>query len=186
MITVIGIRIFTGVHSIVKILSPKSITMKKIRSPEKKVGIWIDQEKALIVRIEGEGPPVLEKMKSEVESRIRIPGEGKVSARFGQSFIDDKEKKQHRQHNQREKFFKEIIKEIKNADYLYLIGPGPAKDGLYNALENDQTARIKVILTEPTDRLTQQQLIVKIESFFTGKLFIMLKKKLKKEILEHA
>lgn len=186
MITVIGLRIFTGVHSIVKIFSLKSITMKKIRSPEKKTGIWIDQEKALIVRIEGDGPPVLEKMKSDVESRIRIAGEGKVSARFGQSFIDDKEKKQHRQHNQREKFFKEIIKEIKNADYLYLMGPGPAKEGLYNALENDQTARVKVIMTEPADRMTQQQLIVKVESFFNSRLFFMLKKKLKKDMLEHA
>jgi len=160
--------------------------MKKIRSPEKKAGIWIDQEKALIVRIDGEGPPVLEKLHSYVESRIRIAGEGKVSARFGQSFLDDKEKKQHRQHNQREKFFKEIIKLIKNADYLYLMGPGPAKEGLNNALENDQTVVVKVIMTEPADRMTQKQLIVKVESFFNSKLFLMLKKKLKKDMLEHA
>jgi stalled ribosome rescue protein Dom34 len=109
-----------------------------------------------------------------------------VSARFGNTFIDDKEKKQHRQHNQREKFFKEIIKVIRSTDYLYLMGPGPAKEGLNNVLENDQTAKVKVLLTEPADRMTQQQLIIKVESFFNSKLFFMLKKKLKKEMLEHA
>ena len=160
--------------------------MKKIRSPEIKAGIWIDQEKAFIVHMEGEGPPLLEKIKSEVESRIRIPGEGKVSARFGQSFIDDQEKKQHRQHNQREKFFKEVVKLVKGWDYLYLMGPGPAKDGLYNALENDVTVKAKVILTEPADRMTRQQLIAKVETFFKDKLFLMLKRKMKKEMLAHA
>ncbi|HEX4877922.1 MAG TPA: hypothetical protein VFV31_14690 [Chitinophagaceae bacterium] len=160
--------------------------MKRIRSPEKKTGIWIDQEKAFLVRIEGEGPPVLEKIKSEVESRIRIPGEGKVSARFGQSFIDDQEKKQHRQHNQREKFFKQVAKLVKGDDFIYLMGPGPAKEGLNNEIENDSTFKAKVILIEPADRMTQQQLIAKVETFFTDKLFYMLKRKLKKEMLAHA
>ena len=68
--------------------------MKKIKAPEKKAGIWIDQETAYIIRVSGETEPMLERIKSDVESRIRIRGEGKVSARFGNAFIDDQEKKQ--------------------------------------------------------------------------------------------
>jgi stalled ribosome rescue protein Dom34 len=157
--------------------------MKKIRSPEIKGGIWIDQEKAYIIQIEGIGPPVLEIIKSNVESRIRIPGEEKVSARFGQSFIDDQEKKQRRQHQQREKYFKHVVKLVKEWDYLYLMGPGPAKNGLQNVLENDTTAKVKIILTETADQMTRQQLIAKVETFFKNKLFLLLKRKLKKEML---
>lgn len=160
--------------------------MKKMRPPARKTGVWIDQEKAFIIRIEGEGAPWLEKMESRVESRIRIPGEEKVSARFGQTFIDDQEKKQHRQHNQREKFFKEVIKKIKEENFLYLVGPGPAKEGLNNALENDKSVKAKVVLIEPADAMTEQQLIKKVEDFFESKLFFLLKRKLKKEMLSHT
>jgi len=95
--------------------------MKKVKPPEKKAGVWLDQETAFIVHLIGDAEPVVERLKSGVESRIRIPGEVKVSARFGQSFLDDKEKKQHRQRNQREKFFKSIIKMIHDVDYIYLL-----------------------------------------------------------------
>ena len=82
--------------------------MKKIKLPEKKAGIWIDQENAYIVRVASLSEPVLEKIKSAVESIIRNKGEGKVSARFGHAFIDDQEKKQRRQKNQRLKYFKDL------------------------------------------------------------------------------
>jgi hypothetical protein len=159
--------------------------MKKIRSPEKKAGIWLDQEVAFIIRMVDEGEPVIEKVKSDVESRIRIPGEEKVSARFGQSYLDDQEKKQKRQRNQREKYFKEIIKLLSDVDYLYILGPGLAKEGLNNAIENDTSLKLKVILSEAADRLTRPQLIARVEDFFHDKLFTQLKRDLKKKELLH-
>lgn len=59
-------------------------------------------------------------------------------------------------------------------------------EGHFNALENDQTARVKVIMTEPADRKTQHQLIAKVDSIFKSKPFFILKRKLKKDMMEHA
>jgi hypothetical protein len=154
--------------------------MKKIKLPEKKAGIWLDQEKAYIIRMEGEGEPVMEKIKSDVESRIRYAGEGKVSARFGHSFIDDQEKKQKRQRHQRRRYFKEIIGHIHDADYIYLFGPGEAKEELNNAIEDDQTIKGKVVAIATVDRLTQKQMIVKMKDYFNDEPFRVLKKKLSK------
>ncbi len=66
--------------------------MKKLRPPVRKAGIWLDQENAYVVQMTDGEEPVVKRIKSGVESRIRIKGEGRVSARFGHTFIDDQEK----------------------------------------------------------------------------------------------
>ena len=155
--------------------------MKRKYLPDKKAGIWLDQEKAYIIRIEGEGEPVLQKLKSDVEIRVRFPGEGKVFARFGNAFLDDQEKKQKRQRQQRHEFFKEIADLIHDADYIYLFGPSIAKEGLNNFIEEDHTIKGKVVAIENADRLTQNQMKVKVESFFKDEVFRNFKKRMRKE-----
>ena len=66
--------------------------MKKIKKVENKAGVWINQEIAIIVHIDGDNHPKIEKIKSGVESRVRYAGETKVFARFGHAFISDQEK----------------------------------------------------------------------------------------------
>ena len=155
--------------------------MKKVKPPEKKAGVWLDQETAFIVHLIGDAEPVVERLKSGVESRIRIPGEVKVSARFGQSFLDDKEKKQHRQRNQREKFFKSIIKMIHDVDYIYLFGPGKAKEGLNNALEKDHSFKGKLVAIDTTDKLPRKQVLLKSINYFSDDAFKLYKKDLQKK-----
>lgn len=155
--------------------------MKKIKPPERKAGIWLDQENALIVHIIGDGEPVTERLKSGVESRIRYPGEGKVSARFGQSYLDDQEKKQHRQRNQREKFFKKIAGLIHDDDFIYLFGPGMAKEGLNNYIEQEPGIKAKVVDIEAADKLTKKQVVLKVQNYFADEAFKLFKKKLKKQ-----
>lgn len=143
--------------------------MKKIK-PEVKTGIWIDQETAYIIRL-AEDEPVIEKIKSGVESRVRIPGEGKNFARFGETYVNDEEKKQRRQHQQRKKYFKEVIAHILHDDFLYLFGPGKGKEELNNAIEEERGFKGKVILIETTDRLSQNQMKEKVTEFFDSKEF---------------
>jgi hypothetical protein len=156
--------------------------MKKVKPPERKAGIWLDQENAYIVQIIGEDEPVIEKIKSNVESRIRIPGEVKVSARFGNLFADDKEKKQHRQQNQREKFFKKVIDLVHDDDYLYLFGPGKAKEGLNNAIEKSHSIKGEVVAIETTDKLTQKETLTKTKEYYNNDTFRMFKKNLRKKL----
>ncbi len=152
--------------------------MKKIKSPEKKAGIWLDQETAYIIRVSGETEPILEKIKSDVESRIRIRGEGKVSARFGNAFINDQEKKQRRQRQQRQRYFKEIIQQLADIDYIYLFGPGKGKEELNNAIEKAHAFKGKVVAVETADRLTKNQMLAKATDFFSDDTLKNLKRKL--------
>jgi len=154
--------------------------MKKNKPPEKKVGVWIDQGNAFLVFIITDAAPLVKRIKSDVESRIRIAGETKVMARFGQAYLDDQEKKQRRQRNQREKFFKELIRLIHEEDYIYIFGPGKAREGLVNAIERDQSFRGKVVAVEASDKLTRNEMLQKVESYFNDVAFRDFKKQQRK------
>jgi hypothetical protein len=154
--------------------------MKKNKPPERKAGIWLDQETAFIIHITGEEEPVIKRLKSGVESRVRYPGEVKVMARFGQAYLDDQEKKQRRQRNQREKFFKELIGLIHEDDYIYIFGPGKAKEGLNNAIEKDHSIKGKVVAIEAADKLTRNQMLQKVVTYFNDEAFRSFKKSLRK------
>lgn len=153
--------------------------MKKVRPPEVKAGIWLDQENAFITLIIGKEEPRLIKIKSEVESRVRIRGEGKVFARFGNAFISDEEKKQHRQQNQRKKYFKQIINPIIAADYVYLFGPGRAKSGLQNAIEKIKGFKGKISAVLPADKMVAREAEAVTTDYFNSVAFKSFKMQLR-------
>ncbi len=152
--------------------------MKKNRAPARNAGIWLDQEDAYIIQVTEGEEPVIKRIRSGVESRIRYKGESKDFARFGQAYLSDQEKKQRRQRNQKEQFFKDLIGEIRKDDYLYLFGPGKTKEGLNNAIEKEPDFKGKVVEIVPADRMTQNQLVAKTIGFFNGETFRAFKKRL--------
>lgn len=153
--------------------------MKKLRPPEVKAGIWLDQEAVFIIKITGKNEPELTKITSAVESRVRFKGEGKVFARFGNAFISDQEKKQSRQHNQREKFFKEIVSRLEDVNYLYLFGPGRAKLGLQNVIEKTKGLKAKIAALEPADKMTAEEAKAETSRYFNDMAFKAYKRQLR-------
>jgi len=102
---------------------------------------------------------------------VRIKGEEKVFARFGNAFINDQEKKQRRQRNERKRYFDEIISRVRDDDYIFLFGPGKGKEELKNAFEKEHGMRAKVLAFETTDRLTRNQLLEKTKKYFDSDEF---------------
>ena len=160
--------------------------MKKKNLPEKKTGIWIDQDDSYIIRLEENKEPFIHHIKSDVESRVRVKGEERVSARFGNTFIDDQEKKQRRQRHERQRYFDEIIELVGNDDYIFIYGPGKGKEELKNAFEKAHGIKAKVIAMETTDQLTKNQRMAKVLDYFNSKEFHEARKNLRHEpILPH-
>lgn len=150
--------------------------------PEIKAGIWIDQKKAFIVRVAGEEYPLLLKIESKVESRVVKPGDAGIDKRSDNAFIDDQEKKQRRQRSELKHFFKEIISYLKDTDYIYLFGPGMAKEGLKNAIEvNQHLIKAKMLELENADKMTQKMIVQKTVAFFGTEEFRLYRKRLRKQ-----
>lgn len=150
--------------------------MKKVDQSYAMAGVWLDQNKAYLIFLDGKNEPELKRINSEVESRVRIPGEGKVFARFGNAFLDDQEKKQRRQQLQRRRYFDTLLKELGKTDFIFLFGPGKGKEELYNRMVKKPAFRGKVVYIETTDRLTKNQMLEKTQKFFSSKFFQKLKK----------
>lgn len=154
--------------------------MKKVKLPEHKTGIWLDQETAYIVHIKGDTLDKVEGLISDVESRVRMAGEGKVYARFGHSFIDNQEKTQHRQQNQRQHFFKEILSHLKGADFLYLFGPGQARNGLQRLIEKDHDLAGHIANSATADLMNKRLAVIETLAYFNGEGFKQYKKERRK------
>ena len=154
--------------------------MKKIK-PEKKAGIWLDQEKAYIISLTENSYPSIKKIRSAVESRIRVPGEDKVFTRFGHTIVDDQVKKQRRQRHQRHRYFTEIIKLIQDVNYIYLFGPSDARYELNNEIEKNHILKGRIVAIKSADRMTQEQMIHATLNFFDSEEYRNFKKNLRKQ-----
>lgn len=150
--------------------------MKKMKLPEHRAGIWLDQETAYIVHLAGDKVGKVEGLISDVESRVRMAGEGKVYARFGHAFLDNQEKTQHRQNNQRKSFFKEILGHLSGVDFLYLIGPGKARYGLQSLIEKDHLLAGHIAGFETADRMSKREAVAATLAYFTGERYKQFKK----------
>jgi hypothetical protein len=157
-----------------------NIMKKNVTAAEKKAGIWLNQEKAFIFKITGTAEPVMEKIRSEVELKVRYAGEKEMSSRAPNFIASDKEKRQRRQQQERVKYFRDIIRHITDADYIYIFGPGETKHGLLHAIEKDKRIPGRTAPIETAGRMTLSQMRMKVKEYFLGLDFRALKKEWKK------
>ncbi len=132
----------------------------------KKVGIWLDQEKAYVITLSDRNEPLLEKIDSGVELTVRYAGEKKPYSHFGTTYSNEQGRKQRRQKQEREQYFKKLIDAVRDADSIYLFGPGKAKQELENAINRDHVIRGKLVGMETEGRLTKNQMLRRVEKFY--------------------
>lgn len=154
--------------------------MKKSYRERGFTGIWIDQEKAYLVHFPPGGSPSVEMMVSGVESRVRFPGEGKKVARFGQAFLDNQETQQRRQHQQRLRFFRKVIDAVSGDDYIFIMGPGPARERLHKGMLRKNGFENRIVAVEPADRMSRAQLLEKMRNYIVSPEFKTWKKAVRK------
>ena len=103
---------------------------------EVKVGLWLDNRKAVIVAICGKKEKIIS-INSNVEEYHQDPKGGKIKNKYGSKDftaydIVDKDREEHLK-----KYFNKIIAQIKNADCILLFGPGKAKQELKKYIEKN-------------------------------------------------
>ncbi len=127
---------------------------------ENRIGIWIDHKHAYLFKISADGSE-MEDQKSE----IHIPDEENL-IRFDRDPFSQSEK-QHHELSEELKYFKKIIEILKNEDYVYLFGPGNAKIELNNIIDKEgKHFPCKVLAIETADKLTQNQMLQKVNKYF--------------------
>lgn len=121
------------------------------------VGIWIDHRKAVIVSAAADGVITSRTLESAVEGHPHFGGqqdgggEKKYEERHGQSL---------------DRYYDEVIGQLKNPNGILILGPGEAKLELKQRLGHSKSNSGRVIAVEATDWLTEPQIIAKVKEHF--------------------
>ncbi len=132
---------------------------------EKRMGIWLDSEKAFLIALTKEGETVA-KIESEVEHRVRFDGEGKTTHRIATLSGNPENKLEERKKHQLADYFDRIMKNLKDADQVFLFGPSQTKDWLGKEFKNDQLMGSRLVGIGNADLITERQMIARTKEFF--------------------
>lgn len=123
---------------------------------KRKVGLWIDHRKAVIVSITGE----FEKIKtiiSGMEKHVRFSGEAQTDT--------EEDIRDRRFTNHLNKYYDEVIAFIRNADSILIMGPGEAKGEIKRRIEDENIAN-QTIDIETADKMIDSQIASKVRHYF--------------------
>ena len=126
----------------------------------KKVGLWLDQNKAVIVSITNAG-----------EERIRITSKMEHYDRFSTSVPGDgspEDVRDRRYWHHLSDYYDNVVTHIGDAKLIQIFGPGEAKYELKKRLEHKDLAQYIVNLDD-VDKLTDTQIISRVRERFPAR-----------------
>ncbi len=119
----------------------------------KRIGLWVDHRKALIVTITDQGEDV-KQVFSGIQKHARVSGKTPLEA-SRQDMVDRQFE------NQVQKFYADIIPHLQQAQSIQIYGPGEAKKELEARLEK-AGFRGQIIETKTMDKMTDRQVVAEI------------------------
>lgn len=132
---------------------------------EKGMGVWLDSEKAFLISFTDTGESI-RKIESEVEHRVRFPGETKGFHRLGGMLSNPDKVHTERTKHQLSEYFNEVMHNLKDAERIYLFGPSVTKEWFEKEIKRDHALREKLIGIENADVITERQMIARTRDFF--------------------
>jgi hypothetical protein len=135
----------------------------------KQVGVWIDQSKAYLIGYKKGKAVLLESIDSPYESIKRIDGEGKDMTRFSpnpEHASNNEHKKHNITQNELNEYYKMMETKLHAFDDILLFGPGTAKEQLRNRLRDNKSFGGKWLSVQPSDKLTDNQLLAFVREFY--------------------
>ncbi|MBN1371409.1 MAG: hypothetical protein JW987_05560 [Anaerolineaceae bacterium] len=131
----------------------------------KQVGLWIDRSKAVIVTIEEDA-----EMMREIKSNIKTPTRSASGVRAqalkrSPGLTDAAATKDPNSHHPLGQYFEGIASLIREADTIWIFGPGEAKVGLENQLKGEGLGG-RILGVETVEKMTDRQIAAKVRDRF--------------------
>ncbi|MDD4971154.1 MAG: hypothetical protein PHT07_17130 [Paludibacter sp.] len=154
---------------------------------KKKVGVWIDTEKAVIISLDavearanvqnslpgerlGKSPKISNDtykiITSPIQTKLRLPGDTKDFAKFGNQHYSTEIKNMHKLKNVKHQYFKNILQGIKDVDELVLFGPSLIKKEFEAQMIKYPLIHSRLLSVEAADVMTDKQMVRWVENYF--------------------
>ena len=130
-------------------------------------GLWIDRRQAIIVTITDEGENI-ERVRSDIERKVRLSGGSRTGKTpYGPQQVSVDGKQEERIKRQLRRYYLEIIRRIRDASKILILGPGEAKAELKKEMEKSKELAAKKTTMESADKMTEKQIAAKVRQFFS-------------------
>ena len=134
----------------------------------KKIGIWLDKEKAHLVTLQNEDVR-FNTIYSEIDF-FNPKGGSRSKTRWGPQDVVQDSKYLEREKHQLKSYFKELAKTMEDAEAIAIFGPADTNAKFFKELnENYKTLALKVKTVEKADSMTENQVKALVREFFNKK-----------------
>lgn len=131
---------------------------------KKEVGLWIDHRKAVMVFLDVPGGR-LESLESRLEKHIHPAGGAGSRLPYGVQDVMKEDGRERRYQLHLKHFYEAVLARIRNADALFIMGPGPAKVEFRKLLQ-EHALEDRITGFETVDKMTDRQLSARIQDYF--------------------
>lgn len=129
----------------------------------KRVGIWIDHRRAVIVTID-EGRESHRTLVGDIERHSGPSGGWRMVTPYGPQVDNKEHQREERYRLHVRNFFKEVLKGIGKPDQLLVMGPADAKREFAEMVESDSALRDLKVKVEPADKMSDAQIVARVRA----------------------
>ena len=134
---------------------------------QKQVGLWIDHRKAVLITLT-DGTESTREIISGFEKRPRFSDNPRAKIPDEKHMAVNENSRDRQFENLLEDFYTQVLSQIKDADAIWIIGPGEAKQEFEKFMKNRNLSAC-IAGVEPVDKLTSRQIASKTRDFFNVK-----------------
>jgi hypothetical protein len=131
---------------------------------KRKVGLWIDHRKAVIVFLTGEEEEI-KLVKSNVEKQIRRAAASRSGGPFESQAVPSDDRQQRKFTAHLNTYYNEVISCVRDAESILIFGSGEAKGELKKRLEREKLSD-RIVGVETVDEMTDHQIASKVRHYF--------------------
>lgn len=129
------------------------------------IGIWIDTHQAVLIKLSN-GDKTVKTIESNIDTRVRTPGESKKFGRFGGHYITYEKNYENIKLAQTHHFLKILLTEIEDCDAVVLFGPSIMKTVFEKEIKNNLNLIAKLSGVFDADSMTENQMVAWVKDFY--------------------
>ena len=126
------------------------------------VGLWIDHKQAYVI---SDKDGILEVIPSHLEPPAHYSGGTQLGGRMNHK-ADMEYRKSDRFKQQLKKYYQQVISTLKDANSIFIMGPGEAKIEFEKAIRKYKSLQKRILKVETTDKMTKNQMIAYVRNFY--------------------
>jgi hypothetical protein len=132
---------------------------------KKNIGLWVDHRKAVILVLAEREEEEVRRVESNMERHVRFRGGMRGRTPYMAQYLDAEDRGDNRVTVHLNHYYGEIVKNIRDAESIFIMGPGEAKHELEKRMTRSRIKN-RIAKVENADKLTDRQIMARVRKFF--------------------